>query len=259
MPGENNSEINQSSVLSEQTSPIPVSSENKSDHLFPEKENPYFPRDKINSTVIELVGALSPETPPSSLNEKVRQVLLSGGIVDGNDPRMKQLDDSISSIENSDKTTLTDSLTEALDNFLTKTVTPKEYEARLREKFVREGGFTKLNELISYHRGESGENVFIHLAPARTMGEKEGMHLFTEGLSALAVTLDTLPELRSVKTVEALSWIITEKPQVMERLGFTLDGPVDTQTMNAHFSGETNVSRAHMERPDFIARYKPKI
>lgn len=242
---------------SQSQGPIKKSPENETEPKAI-KENPYFKTDEIASAVSTLVNTLSAESSLSSLKDKLAEQLIARDVVDQDDPRLKQLSQNITEIESSDNSTLAASVTKALAKFLTETVTPEEYEARLREKFVEEHNFSKLNELVSYHRSEDGKSVFIHLAPARTINEIKGMRLFKDGLSVLAISMDLNPELNDVKTVEAISWIVDQKPEIMKHFGFVIDGPIGDADKEAHFSAEENVSRAHMERADFIERYKPK-
>jgi len=130
---------------------------------------------------------------------------------------------------------------------------PAGFEAVLRDSFVRQDGFTPINEMISY--GLEGDGwAHIHLAPSRTLTNKRGM--IRDALEQLAAIAQQDPEM---KGITATSTLVAERPQILERLGFELDGEISQDTHDQHFTAETNpVHSAHMSREQLISRYGGK-
>lgn len=150
---------------------------------------------------------------------------------------------------------------------------PEAFEQARRETFVRESGVTALNDLLSYGEGytegEDGEGdktVHIHLAPAGVLlkklkAEAKGLKEFKEkikesvgeGLSRLAKIVQ---EDERIKKVTATSWVVACWPSIMRSLGFTVEGPIDEETREAHFADEKRpVAMATMSREKLLSEY----
>ena len=131
---------------------------------------------------------------------------------------------------------------------------PREMEIATRKGFVRESKFLPLNELLSY--GRDKDLVHIHLAPARTLSIGELMSGVRDGLRKLAALVR---QENGIQRIEATSWIVAAHPKLMERLGFTVTGPISESMQQEHFSTESRpVSNALMSREDFLYKYSPK-
>lgn len=125
-----------------------------------------------------------------------------------------------------------------------------------RQIFHERHNFTQLNEVLSYGLAEEGTVAHIHLAPATDIANLRTTVI--DGLCELARRMKADPvELGRVGRVAASSWIIAEHPRIMERLGFTIDGPIsEAGAQRALEHGETRPSlRAHIDRDDFLNTY----
>lgn len=70
---------------------------------------------------------------------------------------------------------------------------------------------------------ETSEVLSLHLARKDAYSpEKKGL-IIADGLRTLATKLKTDHNLRLVKEIVAMSWIVTEYPRVMEGLGFEVE------------------------------------
>lgn len=139
-------------------------------------------------------------------------------------------------------------------DYFDQNLDPIATEKILREKFIETGKFIPLNEILSY--GYYKETVHIHLASAKTIDKEEREQIINEGLQKLARKLKEDPELKDVKKITATSWIVFKMPQVLEVMGFTIDGPIDEETRQRSFSHEKGpVWASHIDREDFLKRY----
>lgn len=125
-----------------------------------------------------------------------------------------------------------------------------------RKAFYERHEFTPLSESLSFGVTEDGYVAHIHLAPATDIANlREDV---TEGLHKLASLIRENPEqYKALERITATSWIVTEHPRVLERLGFTIDGPVsEASARHRREQGEVRpTSRAHIDIPDFLAKY----
>jgi hypothetical protein len=133
---------------------------------------------------------------------------------------------------------------------------PKEYEKVLRESFIEK--FNKINEILSY--GKDGDTIHIHIAPVETMGVKEKINYFKDGLKDLAKIVKAEEKDKNnqilTKKIIGTSWIIAEKPRLIERFGFINAGEIDDEIKDLHFRNEQEkVGWAYMERDDFLKKY----
>lgn len=138
--------------------------------------------------------------------------------------------------------------------FITENFTAQELEARMRPIFIEQSGFIPLNEILSY--GIYRSEAHIHLAPAKTKPVRETMELIKQGISELARKITTDEEMQHIDLITATSWIVAEHPRIMERLGFTIEGPINEEMKKEHFADETkDVSRCYMSKEELIRLY----
>jgi hypothetical protein len=139
-----------------------------------------------------------------------------------------------------------------LQSFVSGNFSAKELERLADVSFVQEGGFTPLNEKLSYHLDG---DVFIHFAPAKEdlMGSRE---LVKSGLRDLAKRIATEPEFRDVNNIYATSWITAQAPRLVEMFGFGYDGLISEEMKKKYFPGETRpIASSHMNKDDFLKKY----
>ncbi len=96
----------------------------------------------------------------------------------------------------------------------------------------------EVNEVFNYDI--EGEIANIHLSPAKGFPIKELKKLYLEGLITLAKVIE---KNEYIATIKAHSWIVSENPKLIERLGFTLTDDYQ-KSYNAIISKE-----------DFLKRY----
>ena len=125
----------------------------------------------------------------------------------------------------------------------------EESERLEREQIRREPG--SINELLHYDVRES--DIYLHVAPARTLPLETKLRLFREGFHILAEKLKTDPELRGIKNIIGESWIAREHPELLQKLGFT----VGDFELTEDGILEYNTSIAQISRDEFIKRYSP--
>lgn len=115
--------------------------------------------------------------------------------------------------------------------------------------------FTPLNEVLSYGLTDDGEIVHIHLLP--TTDQPRLRSLVLDGLRVLARQIQEHPEnFVQLRAITATSWIVAEYPEVMKRLGFSVNGPDSEEFRQRHFnSEEQDIDRASISKSDFLARY----
>ena len=132
---------------------------------------------------------------------------------------------------------------------------PAEAQQAIRRAFVEHGGFTPLNEILSYGRSSHGEYVHIHLAPAE--GITNWREQVIDGFRTLATLMREHPEeWEKVQRVTATSWIVAKHPALLEKLGFIIEGPIDEQARKRHFAGDVRpISRAVMNRETLLTKY----
>lgn len=130
------------------------------------------------------------------------------------------------------------------------------FDVLIDEHFQKNVGAEKkwlLNEVLSYT--VEGDVVQIHIF----FGKKEYSlaQKTIEGLEKLAQFVDKNP---NIKTIEAISWIVSEYPKLIEKkMGFIIGGDVDPEYIREHFEGDDReIKRAYMTREDFLNKYLNK-
>lgn len=111
-----------------------------------------------------------------------------------------------------------------------------------RRAFHERHDFQHLNEVLSYGLSEDGTVAHIHLAPAADLPNLR--ELVVQGLKELAKTIrEHADQFEKLESVIGQSWIVAEHPRIMERLGFTIDGPVsEASAERARQHGENRPS-----------------
>lgn len=125
-----------------------------------------------------------------------------------------------------------------------------------------------LNELMSCEL-QTKEEISIHLEWANAEQKKRLFVLLKSGLNKLAELLERESRLRNVKLISAISWIVTEHPNLFTKAGFSIDnkGWNFIKKSAKYKSRKGNIpteklliapSYAFISRDDFTRRYKGK-
>ncbi len=149
-------------------------------------------------------------------------------------------------------------LKKVLHQFLINNYTPLSLGSNRFEK--RQEGNTyenhKLNELLYYHIGDDKNVIHLHVNSKTTQNNFKLYTQMRDGLKKLAQDLQTDPKLATISRIEGTSWIVYDRPQVLESLGFMVDGPISDELRKAHFADDPReIWTSHFLREDFIERY----
>ncbi|MBI4600279.1 hypothetical protein HY732_05170 [Candidatus Uhrbacteria bacterium] len=137
-----------------------------------------------------------------------------------------------------------------LDLFVTH---PQEFEIIQRDIFLARGGFTPINEILSYGMYKGG--IHIHLAPSITIEDK--IELIKSGLCELAKRVEADDK---IKEISATSWIVEKYPRVMRSLGFDNFEGVDEATRHRYYEHEKRpIAKATMTREKLLTMYGTDI
>jgi hypothetical protein len=131
-------------------------------------------------------------------------------------------------------------------------------EAKERIKFIEEHGFEPLNDVLSFHVSDTGDVAYIHLGPSKTVPKDELTLFVGGGLVELARRLRDVdrPDLKDVTSVGAISWIVTKRPEWLEFLGFTVDGPIPQKLQDELFpNAKIPISSAHIDKENLLRIY----
>ncbi len=135
-----------------------------------------------------------------------------------------------------------------INDFFVKEVGDEVHEEYLRRVFVEsiksKAEIVELNEILSCHKAEDGD-VYLHLAPCRTMSYPDRMLKFVEGMNVLANS--GLADVS--KSIGLVSWIVSEVPEMHEMLGFEVSSDlVDVDlALNIDSSRPEEVKAAFMD------------
>ena len=154
---------------------------------------------------------------------------------------------------------LAEQLKKELHQFLITNYTPESLVTARFEK--RQEGSTyenhKLNELLYYHIGDDKDVLHLHV---NSKAMQNNFKLYTEmrdGLKQLAKDLQADPKLATISRIEGTSWFVADRPQVLERLGFIVDGPISEELRKAHFADdEREIWTSHILTDEFIQKYQ---
>ncbi len=138
----------------------------------------------------------------------------------------------------------------------------KEQEKIKREIFLKEGGFKTLNKVLSYGEhfyDKDKKVVHVHLAPAKELkkevGETAFLELIKDGIKKLA---EIVKKDKKIKKIAAISWLVAQRPKVIESLGFTIKGEINQEFRKKFFPYEPDdeeIMRAIIKREKFLKRY----
>lgn len=166
----------------------------------------------------------------------------------------EELRRQIASVPADDIDALVDRVDYVVNVVASQHITRADMEARQREYFFSFHDFMPLSETLAF--GVSRGTAHIHLAPSSALGIAALRADVEAGLRELARRMQEDDELKGVTSVQGTSWIVARHPRLLERLGFTIDGPISEDEHAAHFAEESRpVASAHMDRADFLARY----
>ncbi len=134
---------------------------------------------------------------------------------------------------------------------------PREVEARERADMGEQ--FVPLDEDNTIGYTVAGESLDLHVQSARTLSTVEKVRAIKTALAELSDRLKTEAELSDVAEITATSWIVANNPRLMEKLGFTIDGPVsaDDQPDDLAHRGK-DAWQAHISIEDFLKKHSPK-
>lgn len=95
------------------------------------------------------------------------------------------------------------------------------WESRMRKRANEESGWESVNEAVSY---EIEAHALVLHIPNLLKKRKpfEILKLFKEGLTKVALTMQTEESMAEVKHIEGWSWLVYQHPGIVERLGFDL-------------------------------------
>jgi hypothetical protein len=128
---------------------------------------------------------------------------------------------------------------------------PVEFELASRKTFLERGNLTSINELLAYNLED--EALVLHVPPNETTPLKDKLRLLKEGLKALA---EIVKNNENIQVIIGSSWIIADHPEIIERLGFTIEGPVSEEQRQEYFGNDPReVHSAKMSREDFLKKY----
>ncbi len=122
------------------------------------------------------------------------------------------------------------------------------------EKIRREAmGNIRLSELMYYTIDRRNWTALIHIGPKGDLSLGEILKAFRDGLHELAKQVE---EDERIKEIRATSWIVASNPGLLEKAGFTVEGPVDEKTKIEDFRDETRpISSAHMSRERLLEKW----
>lgn len=131
----------------------------------------------------------------------------------------------------------------------------REFEEIQRKGFIEAGGFTPVNEIISYGEGAPGW-YHIHLAPAQTLSIGEQLRYLKDGMKKLAEMADND---ESFNGLTATSWIVAKNPGIFERLGFEYKGDISQEKKERYFKHEERpVAEAIITKEQLIKKHLKK-
>ena len=113
----------------------------------------------------------------------------------------------------------------------------------MRITAAESGGWIKVNETLSYEF--LADSIGLHVPTVFTKKPTEMLNSFNEGLKTLARDIKNNPEFPSVKKIVGYSWIVYEHPNLLQKMGFSIDN-VDEEHREA---------RAIISIEDFLKRY----
>ena len=141
-------------------------------------------------------------------------------------------------------------------------IEPNELERKAQEelleekKFIESAGATEINRVLAYVKFR--DKLFLHIPPSKTIPLSQKLKLWKEGLAQTAKVVD---QDKKVKTIEGVSWIVREHPELIKRLGFEVK---DLGVLESVFNWVANrfreekkdaTQRMVMSREDFLRKF----
>ena len=128
---------------------------------------------------------------------------------------------------------------------------PQEFEKVAREEFRAQGGFTPVNDLLAY--GIHDTVMHLHAMQNKTAELRQKLGMLKDGMKRIA---QIVRDNEAVQEVTATSWIVAEHPKLLERMGFTVEGPITDEMRAKHFQGDPRaISLAKISREELLRRY----
>jgi len=171
----------------------------------------------------------------------------------------KIADDVRKSLDIQDQKTFIAHLLKALEPITILMATkPEVFEKIRRERILNDGHNIELSKVL--YMDMHNNNAFIHLPPSVEYIKENGLKKFIKEIENGLIKLAEIIESNdSIKKIVATSWIVAKNPGLLERLGFTIIGPISEEVKRAHFSNEPRpVFEASMSREDFLIKYLKK-
>lgn len=144
----------------------------------------------------------------------------------------------------SDKSEFVYELSTRLSHLLVAIAPAEELERMLRERTAEQRNWRTINEALSYTL-EDANSINLHVPIMFTKSPVEMYRLFINGLKILAEQMKNDPELFRIQQVMGYSWIISDHPEILRKLGFT----VEERNEKEH------KALAWILKEDFLARY----
>ena len=146
-----------------------------------------------------------------------------------------------------------------INDFFVNEVGDEVHEEYLRRDFKEiiknKVEIVELNEILSCHKAVDGD-VYLHLAPCRTMSYPDRMLKIVEGMNVLANS-DLANESKSIGLV---SWIVSEIPEMHEMLGFEVSSePIDAELALSIDCGRSEKVKASFMDVDLLKQMYREI
>lgn len=128
-----------------------------------------------------------------------------------------------------------------------------------REQHDRDENHVELNECLSFYL-DAPDRISLHVGDVKKFPLSEKLRLLWDGLDKLAELLVSDSRLKDIKTITATSWIVTEHPHLLEKLGFTIDHKREHSLAGAEIElydpedgkGHADPTFAWISREDFL-------
>lgn len=129
---------------------------------------------------------------------------------------------------------------------------PEGYQSEQQEHALSDEKKERVNELLSYHLDDSG-GMHLHVIPNMFTSNSEKLRLLREGLREAAQIANNED---GINTIYATSWIVAKNPELLKKLGFSINGEITEDDYDNLFQGENReVWSASISREDFITKY----
>ena len=130
-------------------------------------------------------------------------------------------------------------------------------DVEARERAGTGEDFFALDErqIVGYTLADE-KTIDLHVQPARTLSAVEKVRVIKTSFKELAHRMRSRSDLSEVEIINATSWIVAKSPRLMEKLGFTVSGPLGADQQPDDFVHRDKVAwRASITATDFLDRY----